>query len=424
MKKKIILLLIGLITCLSFSFTFKASYGALSQDWIAIADFQNDHPEGLVIDSSGNIYVAGFMDNMNSTTTEEYKTDVFLLKYDSLGAKQWSRTYDENKVESCYDLTSDSQDNVYLVGHTDLGVGSTLLLIKYNSSGHLQWNRTWGRNVEGSSIQIDPFDNIFACGSMVDKDDIFLLKYATSGNLLWNRTWETPERYSARSMALDSSDNIYIGGAAVVNETIPSIDNIVLVKYNSLGEFQWNLTCQNPKRESCGDIIVDSLDNIYILSSPLNSEIRLRKYGNTGNLIWNATWGNPEAVNTAGGLAIDASDNIYITGGTSGDAVLGTDVLVLKYDSTGDLKWSYIVVSLDNGKGSAIKIDSSENIYVCGSTDSTGTDPSDYYFDAFLVKLTKASDQEFIPGYNLPIVTLSVFGIGIAFYFRKRKSFS
>ncbi len=417
LKKKIILLLLGLITCLSFSFTFRTTRGALSQDWIAIEDFKNDHPEGLVIDSSGNIYVAGYMDNLNSTTTEEIETDIFLLKCDSLGNKQWSRTYDVNKIELCYDLVLDSQNNVYLVGFTELD-GDSVLLIKYSSSGHLQWNRTWGKYAEGTSIKIDAVDNIFVCGNMKNEDDIFLQKYDISGNLIWNRTWETPERYAATSMALDSSSNIFIGGITFVSETIPAIHNIFLVKYNSLGVFQWNLTCQTPKREYCYDIIVDSLDNIYILGRiiyelPLNSEIRLRKYDNTGNLIWNATWGNSEAVNTGDGLAIDASDNIYITGGTSGD------VLVLKYDSTGDLKWNYTQVSLDNGKGSAIKIDSSENIYICGTTRGIS-----YYFDAFLLKLSKASDQPFIPGYNLPIVTLSVFGIGIAFYVKKRKSFS
>ena len=83
MKKKIVFLLIGLITCLSFGFTFRTSRGALSQDWIAIEDFKNDNPAGLGIDSSGNIYVSGYMDNFSEASPKALrKYDIFLLKYD------------------------------------------------------------------------------------------------------------------------------------------------------------------------------------------------------------------------------------------------------------------------------------------------------------------------------------------------------
>ena len=62
-------------------------------------------------------------------------------------------------------------------------------------------------------------------------------------------------------MDLDSANNIYIGGTTNVSGT----KDIILVKYNSLGEFQWNLTCKIPKDVCCNDIIIDTLDNIYIL---------------------------------------------------------------------------------------------------------------------------------------------------------------
>jgi len=419
LKKKTILLLIGLITCLSFSFTFKASYGALSQDWIAIADFKNDSPRGLVIDSLGSIYVAGSMDNMNGTITgDDYEVDIFLLKYDSLGAQQWNRTYQVSKRNICNDLVLDNQDNIYLVGYTVLD-GHALLLLKYNSSGHLQWNKTWGKEHDGVSIKIDSYNNILVSGSTLNSKNIFLQKYDTSGNLIWNRTWETPEHDEGVSMDLDSSNNVYIGGTTNVSGT----KDVILVKYNSLGEFQWNLTCKIPKDVCCNDIIIDTLDNMYILGQVYGSSsdygMWLLKYDNSGNLLWNVTWGELGTYSSGNGVALDASDNIYITGSTRLSVVL-----VLKYDSTGDLKWNYTQGVRDDDRGSAIKIDSSENIYICGETNSIGDDASSFNTDTFLLKLSKADSQAFIPGYNLPIVTLSVFGIGIAFYIKKRKSFS
>ena len=340
MKKKINFLLIGLVTCLSFSFTFRTTHGALSQDWIAIEDYKNDYPTCLSFDSSGNIYVAGYMDNFYGSKIkfEDYKTDIFLFKYDPLGVKQWNRTYDVQKREICNDLILDSQDNAYLVGSTSFGGPYRLLLLKYNSSGHLQWNKTWGEDIVRSLIKIDAFDNIMV-GGEVGEDNVFLHKYDTSGNLLWNRTWETPAYYSANAMALDSSNNIFIGGSITINTTSPSI--LVLSKYNNLGEYQWNLTYQTFKSQSLRDVIIDSLDNIYFSASGYggepDNEVWLLKCDSSGSSIWNATWEGGATFYSGLSLAIDASDNIYITGGTNGYIAPNADVLVLKYNSTGDL---------------------------------------------------------------------------------------
>ena len=417
LKKKIILLLIGLVACLSFSFTFKASYGALSQDWIAIADFKNEFPTDLDIDSLGNIYVAGSMDNYNGTLPiVDHEFSIFLLKYDSLGAQQWNRTYQISERDICNDLVLDNQDNIYLVGYTYLD-DHGLLLMKYNSSGHLQWNKTWGKYAGGTSIKIDSYNNILVIGTRLN--DISLQKYDSSGNLLWNRTWETPEHDKGVSIDLDSSNNIYIGGTTNTS----GIKDVILVKYNSLGEFQWNLTCKIPEDVCCNDVIIDTLDNIYILGQVYGASsdygMWLLKYDNSGSFLWNVTWGEWGTYSIGNGIALDASDNIYITGSTR---VSGSDnILVLKYDSTGDLKWNYTQGVRDYNTGMGIKIDSSENIFICGLTNSI---ESSFTEDAFLLKLSKAeSSQAFVPGYNLPIVLLSVFGTGIAFYIKKRKSF-
>jgi hypothetical protein len=425
LKKKTILLLLGLITCLSFSFSFKASYGAFSQDWVAIEDYKNDYPTCLGIDSSGNIYVAGYMDNINGTSPDMqyYRTDIFLLKYDSLGGKQWNRTYHASKRDMCNDLILDSQDNVYLVGYTKFD-NHALLLLKYNSSGHLLWNKTCEGSSIGTNIEIDSFDNIFVSGNMGDAH-FFLQKYDTSGNLLWNQTWKNSAVYEASAMALDLSSNIFLVSRINIDTNISNIIyNIFLAKYNSLGEYQWNFSCQTPRREFCRDILVDSADNIYILGKieydlPARSEIRLLKYDNSGNSLWNATWGNDEKTYDGRGLAIDASNNIYITGCTHEN-----EILILKYNSTGVLKWNFTHGIRERDTGSAIKIDSSENIYVCGTTYKSDYPASCYDSDAFLLKLSEAeSNQAFISSYNLLIVILSVFGIGIAFYIKKRKSF-
>ena len=87
------------------------------------------------------------------------------------------------------------------------------------------------------------------------------------------------------------------------------------------------------------------------------------------------------------GLALDSSDNIYLTGYTQGNLynyVGGKDVFVVKYDASGTKHWtrqfgalsfsqksqynssSQMVSSEDEGK--KVSIDSTGNIYLTGNT--------------------------------------------------------
>ena len=67
----------------------------------------------------------------------------------------------------------------------------------------------------------------------------------------------------ARAIALDSSDNIYIIGSKS-NPNFPG-SNKTLMKFNSLGTLEWNKTLGENDIDSARAIALDSLDNIYMV---------------------------------------------------------------------------------------------------------------------------------------------------------------
>ena len=67
---------------------------------------------------------------------------------------------------------------------------------------------------------------------------MLLIKYDSLGNYLWNITQE--ESYSgAYGITVDSFDDIYLTGYL---EKVSDESKIYLVKYNDLGVHQWNRT--------------------------------------------------------------------------------------------------------------------------------------------------------------------------------------
>jgi len=98
-------------------------------------------------------------------------------------------------------------------------------------------------------------------------------------------------------------------------------------------------------------------------------------------------------------VVADALNNTYICGNTTGDFAGanagGTDILVAKYDTAGNLVWGYQVGTAVGEVGVSIAL-SGSSVYVAGSTfgnlkGQTNKDPSLTTTDAFLIRIPNAS---------------------------------
>ena len=154
---------------------------------------------------------------------------------------------------------------------------------------------------------------------------------------------------------MDSSDNLYVTGKTnyyMDNNTYPAFGgyDTFLVKYNSSGEKQWAQQLGTDTDDQGEGVTVDSSDNIYVIG------------------------------NTSGGL-----DNHTNSGGTSnGDK---WDFFLVKYNSSGTKQWTQQLGTSSDDSGKGVTVDSSNNIYVTGFT-SGGLDGNTNLGarDIFLVK--------------------------------------
>jgi len=71
--------------------------------------------------------------------------DIFLVKYNSIGTKQWTKQLGTSDNDSGESVTTDSSGNIYVTGTTQGGLdGNTnsgkddIFLVKYKSSGTKQ----------------------------------------------------------------------------------------------------------------------------------------------------------------------------------------------------------------------------------------------------------------------------------------------
>lgn len=146
---------------------------------------------GLVACSDGGYAIAGYT---NSYGSGNY--DVWLIKTDSSGGTEWTKTYGSNNAEYGYDLTATSDGGYAIIGQRYFsGKYYDVWLVKVDSSGTVQWNKNYGGNGQdcGYGVIATSDGGYALTGTYVavfnGDINLWLAKVDSSGNVEWDRTF-------------------------------------------------------------------------------------------------------------------------------------------------------------------------------------------------------------------------------------------
>jgi hypothetical protein len=272
----------------------------------------------------------------------------------------------------------------------------------HSSSTHaLELYKIWGDfgNDVGIGIVVDDSGNIYITGCRNECDseynivplppngwlyDIFLLKFDPNGKILWNRTWGNSGHDAGLGIASDNLNNIYITGYTSCYED--GFHDVCLLKYDSSGNLLWNETWGGSENDGGIGVAVDNSDNLYVSGytdrNGFSCDIFLQKYYSNGTLLWNETWGGIKS-DVGGRIALGDENTIYIAGTTESYGMGDRDICLLKYNSNGSLVWNETWGGSEYDAGIDIATDDSTNVYITGITKYSGSDHRDLHLLKF-----------------------------------------
>ncbi|MBI4847413.1 MAG: SBBP repeat-containing protein [Nitrospirae bacterium] len=307
----------------------------------------NEGAYAAAVDIDGNVYVTGYTFSDLFGPHIGYDADFFIAKYNSSGTLLWGKHFGSVNRDYAQSIVADNNGYVYIAGWTNGNLFGT------NGSGP---GTLWG-------------------------DDYFVAKYDTNGNLVWGRQYSSngnPDSLDrAFAVAVDAAGNVYATGSTS------------LVKYDSNGNLLRAITAGS--YQGGIGLAVDNANGFIYMTGGYTYDLKLTKYDLDLNQVWTRSTGT-SSDEISGGVALDSSGNIYMTGYTAGSLVGASngfnDIVIVKYNPAGTNLWTRQVGTAADDKGVGIAVNAA-GVYVTANTagsfvpyqNYSGADPVLFKYD-------------------------------------------
>jgi hypothetical protein len=290
------------------------------------------------------------------------------------------------------------------------------------------WTTSFGSETNdfANAICSDEKSNIYIAGSSYGSfegsneglTDIILAKYNKDGKQLWVKQIGSDNHDSAQGIDIDSQGNIYIIGYTLGEYLGLSYGgyDIVLIKYNSEGVFQWWRQIGSAENDYGYDIVIDPYDRIYITGDTYGeinvvanahnaggSDIFFGRYNTDGVKQYLYQIGT-SATDYARAIAYSLG-YIYIGGSTAGNLGAnnqgGYDIFLMKTEALAPQVTPMVMYGgEEDDRLSDLQVDNSGNIYVTGRTFSnfegfTNAGGSDTFLIKYYDTLLRAWMKQF-----------------------------
>lgn len=371
-----------------------------------------DAANGVMVDASGNVYVAGLFQNTvnfgNGHTARSNapngSNNIFLTKFAADGVNQWVRAWGGTTGGEAYTLALDSvRGYVYVQG--DWSTFPSTGTVDFNPGG------TGGQRANHGTK--DAFSSGF---------DAFLVKYDFRGNFQWVRTWGGSQYDDGPGVAVDAATgSVYVcgmygsqninfdptGDPASNGAQHPASDDssmlldIFLTKFDADGNWQWVRTWGGKGYEDSGaTVAVDHAGNVYAIARfrcqgcnfnvgangpatpPITHtasggfDIALSKFDANGTYLWSQAWGGP-LIDQPTSLVVDEANNVYVGGmlDVTRDAfsyqITASTASFTKFSSDGALQWTKTWGGTGTDSAGFLSLDGADNLYIAGQFQHT-----------------------------------------------------
>ncbi|PBQ31918.1 hypothetical protein CNR22_09095 [Sphingobacteriaceae bacterium] len=414
--------------CFFISFNFNAQAPPIQ--WTKqMQGLYDTYPMAMTTDKQGNLYTAiSFAQKMSIGTQSlaggGYR-DFCIYKTKPSGHYLWNKIITGGTYHMVSGMVCDANGNLYLSGSFS-GVATfgniTLycsggydgFIMKMNGKGDVLWAYNVGGtgNDGASGIVLSPSGYLYVSGGFeIDFDfggalmqsnglsDAFVIKADTAnGSVVWATQLGGTYDEGASTIAVAANERLFISGTFSVSTTLGN-DNFNAVSARDLflcsleptaGNVVWAQHMASTGYDESLGLVVDTHGDVYSLgnfggtftsgSTTFSTQgfvniFYAKNNGTSGTLEFARMFNSLGSFRRAGCLAINGTDNIYMTGYFDNMFTIGTetfypgggaDIFLTEMDTLGNFQWADQKGGLSNDIPFSLTADAFGNIYTGG----------------------------------------------------------
>ncbi len=432
------------------------------------------YSKGTAADAAGNVYVTGRFSGSATfgatTLTSADTSDVFVAKLTSSGAYEWAVRAGGNAADSGLELAVDSSGNVYVAGYYNSLIatfgpttltqtaGSSVFVAKLNAAGVWQWavdGRGSGYNAD-FAMALDTLGNLYLTGSYSGTAtfgpttltsnggaDVYAAKLTPAGVWQWAASAGGPADDAGSGLALDGSGNVHLTGAFAGTATFGGTQvssagqkDVFVGSLNPAGQWRGVIRGGGSGIDQSTDLAVDGSGNVFITGTfrsvaasfgstnltnspnPELGDLFVARLSAGGAWQWAVSAGCAGAEKSHG-LAVSRSGNAYVTGSfdspttSFGSTTLpgSNDVYVAQVSAAGAWQWAKKAGGPGLDIGQELAVDGGGNVVMageflgatmaCGATTLTNGSGAYAFFISRLAAPMAVPDEEAVPRLTL-----------------------
>ncbi|MGI8922421.1 MAG: hypothetical protein ACR2HJ_00015 [Fimbriimonadales bacterium] len=244
--------------------------------FLAGSENLGDWAIAVALDPGGNPVVAGQV----NVGTFDPAGDVAVAKFNrTSGDETWRDVYDgpDHLWDGAADLAIDSAGNSIVAGYTDrAATGYDYLTIKDGPGGARLWVKTFDGGASAfdtaRSVAVDPADRIYVTGGAVQNvgqaPDYCTVKYEPNGQVKWIRRYDGPadDLDEAHSVLIDRLGNVLMAGESY---GVGTVGDFATVKVGQSMASNVSIVTVGPGTlESGGFFELLASDSMYLVARP------------------------------------------------------------------------------------------------------------------------------------------------------------
>jgi hypothetical protein len=327
------------------------------RNWVSIVTTVgggDEFTEGIDVDASGNAYIV----------SNDYNK-VLLQKINTSGTVQWRKNWNgplTSGLDVSFDLDVDTNGDVYTIargvypGPDYYGNGglAKLVIAKYNTLGDSLWTYITPENTSASmgfAITVQDgkvYGGGFATDSAENDENMYTVILDTAGTVLnryfYNGSGESITR--GQFVRTDAQNNVYC--AATISQIDYSGYNVIVVKYDPLGNLLWNTYYTTPgwNNDSLTNFVLDPSGN-PLLSISSDSATTNTKYKislvkmNSNGAVLDTGWFVGQTGNAFVTSMAIRNDGSIITG----ENISSLGGVITKWDANLNVQWTALLDS-------------------------------------------------------------------------------